>query len=225
MSTSPASASVKLLPGSVKAKPTPCVAAWAAIGPASTGASLTGVTVMPLLAVALLKALLPPLTLVSAVPPALPLPMLWSQARKVSPAASVPFQLLLGTKRTALFVSAASNRAEASLTTPKALQLVPSVVYCQTPLASFAPVTAMPACAAVSTSLIRPAISVATSVPGLLTVSSVIDARLLAPPSTGASLNACTLSVMLRVPLSAMPSLTVSVTVRGAVLGASLVLT
>jgi hypothetical protein len=49
-------------------------------------------------AVALENALLPPFVPVLAVPPAVPL--VWSQARKVMPGATVPFQLALGTKRT-----------------------------------------------------------------------------------------------------------------------------
>jgi uncharacterized metal-binding protein len=63
-----------------------------------TGASLTGLTVIDELAVALENAVVPPLTVVFAVAPAAPL--LWSQARKVMPAATDPFQLALGTKRT-----------------------------------------------------------------------------------------------------------------------------
>ena len=62
------------------------------------GASLTALTVMLREAVALENALVPPLLLVSAVLPAVPL--VWSQARKVMPGATVPFQLALGTKRT-----------------------------------------------------------------------------------------------------------------------------
>ena len=62
------------------------------------GASLTAVTVMPAVAVALENALLPPLVLVLAVLPAVPL--VWSQARKVMPGLTVPFQLAFGTKRT-----------------------------------------------------------------------------------------------------------------------------
>ena len=62
------------------------------------GASLTELTVIAALAVALEKALPPPLLEVSAVVPAEP--VVWSQARKVIPLATVPFQLALGTKRT-----------------------------------------------------------------------------------------------------------------------------
>ena len=60
--------------------------------------------------------------------------------------------------------------------------------------------------------------------PGLLVGSSAIEARLFAPASTGASFTAVTLMVISREALSAMPSLTVSETVRAAVLGVSLVL-
>ena len=55
---------------------------------ANTRRALTAVIVMPAVSVALEKAVLPPLTLVSAVPP-LP-PLLRSQARKVSAVAIVP---------------------------------------------------------------------------------------------------------------------------------------
>src|SRR6185503_9958262 len=52
--------------------------------PERTGASLTALTVMPLLAVSLLYDVLPPLLVVSAVPPAVP--VVWSQARNDRPA-------------------------------------------------------------------------------------------------------------------------------------------
>ena len=52
------------------------------LAPESTGASLTLLTVMFEVAVAVLKAVLPPLVVVSALVPTLPL--VWSQARKVT---------------------------------------------------------------------------------------------------------------------------------------------
>ena len=64
----------------------------------SSGASLTAVTVMLLLAVAALKAVEPPLVVVFAVRPAVP--VVWSQARKVMPLLTVPLQFAFGTKRT-----------------------------------------------------------------------------------------------------------------------------
>jgi hypothetical protein len=50
------------------------------------------------LAVAVEYAVVPPLVVVSAVLPAVP--VVWSHARKVMPLLTVPFQLALGTKRT-----------------------------------------------------------------------------------------------------------------------------
>ena len=50
------------------------------------------------LAVAVENALVPPLVVVSAVLPAVPL--VWSQARKVRPLLTVPLKLAFGTKRT-----------------------------------------------------------------------------------------------------------------------------
>ena len=58
------------------------------LAPLSDGASLTSVTVMALVAVAVLKALVPPLLEVSTLLPAVPL--VWSQARKVIPVATAP---------------------------------------------------------------------------------------------------------------------------------------
>ncbi len=66
----------------------------------STGASLIALTVMEVEAVAVLKAVAPPVppAMRSAVPPAVPL--VWSQAWKVRPLLTVPFQSGSGTKRT-----------------------------------------------------------------------------------------------------------------------------
>ena len=60
------------------------------------GASLIALTVKLAVSVALENALLPPLLLVSAVPPFVPL--VRSQARKVIAVASVPLKLALGWK-------------------------------------------------------------------------------------------------------------------------------
>ena len=172
-----------------------------AAGMVLTGASFTAVTVIALLNVALLNAVLPPLLLASAVPPAVPL--LWSQARRLSPFVTLPFQFAFGTKRTQLLASVASRRAVVALGVPKAVQLAPaSVEYCQAPLLLSTAVTATPRSAALSTSLTCPAISADTSVPALLAASSFIDVRLLAPASTGASLTALTL--MLAVSVTAL---------------------
>ena len=76
-------------------------------GTALTGGSLTALTAIEAVSVAVLKAVEPPLVLVSAVPPLLPL--VWSQARKVSPVETLPFQLLLGTNRTRVSALAAKS--------------------------------------------------------------------------------------------------------------------
>ncbi len=60
-----------------------------------TGQALTRIAAA---AVALLKAVVPPLAPVSAVPPTLP--VVWSQARKASPGETCPTQLAFATKRT-----------------------------------------------------------------------------------------------------------------------------
>src|SRR5690606_2562994 len=82
--------------------------------PGMYGASFTGVTVRPAVSVVVLKAVLPPLKLVSARAPLLPLA--WSQARKVMASARVLFQSATGWKARRVAVSAARRRAEASLT-------------------------------------------------------------------------------------------------------------
>src|SRR4051812_20295190 len=65
-----------------------------------TGASLTAVTLMLVVALCALNAVVPPLTVVSAVPPAVP--VLRSQARKVrlGTPPRLLFQLAFGRKRT-----------------------------------------------------------------------------------------------------------------------------
>ena len=151
------------------------------------GASLTAVTVMLLLATVLLKALLPPLTLVLALLPALPL--VRSQARKLMPLTTAPFQLAAGAKRTRVRVSAASSMALVAVTALKAVQLLPPLSeYCQMPLVLLTAVTAMPDSAPASASLTRPAISADTSVPLSATGSSPMFARSFAPERTGALL-------------------------------------
>ena len=156
--------------------------------PLATGASLTGVTVMPPAAVALLNAVAPPLTLVLAVLPATPL--VWSQARNVRPVVTVPFQLALGTKRTRVVAtSPANNRALATVGVPKATHAPPPLVeYCQVPLVLSTATTAMPPAAPLSASPIWPAIRLATVTPGLSVGSSARLARLFAPESVGALL-------------------------------------
>src|SRR5262249_18570926 len=99
-----------------------------------------------------LKAVVPPLTDASAVPPALP--VVWSHARNTRPPASVPLQLKAGTKRTRVLASAGRSRADAWEGAPKAVQLVPPFnEYCQVPLLLSTEVTAMPESAPGSGSL------------------------------------------------------------------------
>ncbi|MCY1542757.1 hypothetical protein D9M68_785200 [compost metagenome] len=108
----------------------------------STGASLTLLTLRLACATVLEKAELPPLVVVSAVlrvPPTLALPLLWSQARKLS-VGEPPFWPS-GTKRN--WLTEDSNSAALPLTAPTLNQSVPSVEYCQVPLPLLA-VTAMP---------------------------------------------------------------------------------
>src|SRR5439155_20256902 len=122
------------------------------VGSESTGASLTAATLIAADAVAVLKAVSPPLSEASAVLPAVPL--VWSQARKVTPAATLPLKFPAGSKRTRVSASAASSRAFPLLGLPKLLQLdPPSSEYCHVPLALFTPTTAMPESAPASTSV------------------------------------------------------------------------
>ncbi len=87
-----------------------------------------------------------------------------------------------------MLASAASSRALEVSTAPKANQLEPpSVVYSQVPLVSSTAMTAMPSRAPVSASVTCPEMRSETSVPGLLTGSSEMAVRSLAPLSTGAS--------------------------------------
>ena len=140
--------------------------------------------------------MVPPLVLVLAVLPALPED--WSQARKVMPPATVPFQLALGTKRTEVLALAASRRAVVAAGAPNALQVLPPlVVYCQAPLVLSTATTAMPEAAALSMSVSTPETRAETRVPLLEAEarSSLMAFRLLAPASTGASLTAVTLKV------------------------------
>src|SRR6185437_22440 len=121
-----------------------------ALAPLSTGASLTAATLMVGEVVALLKAVVPPLVLVLAMLPGVP--VLRSQARRVM--LLVPFQSALGVKRMTVVASAASSRADESVGEPKACQVVPSSVYCQVPWLLSTAVTAMPVSAPLSTSVV-----------------------------------------------------------------------
>jgi len=162
-----------------------------------TGASFRALTTISAVAVAVLKAVVPPLVELSAVPPLLPL--VWSHARKVIPGLTVPFQSALGTKRTLVLASAASRRADDSDGVPKAVHVLPlSVVYCQVPWLLSTAMTAMPSTAPASTSVIRSPSALEmiplTSVPLLVTLSSSIAASVMIPvlSNTGASFTALT---------------------------------
>src|SRR5438552_3995256 len=117
------------------------------LAPVSTGASLTLLTVMLEVAVAVLKAVVPPLVVVSTFVPVEP--AVWSQAQNVT-LAVVPL-LPSGTNRSLSLER--KSRAEELVTAPTPVQVVPaSVEYCQVPVLLVRPVTAMPLTAPVSTS-------------------------------------------------------------------------
>ena len=151
------------------------------------GASLTALTVMPALAVALLNAVLAPFALTFIVPEATP--SVRSQARKVRPEATLPLQLALGTKRTSVPASLVRSRAVVEDGDPKLDQLLPPLMeYCQLPLVLTTATTAIPVWAPASASVIWPPISDDTNCPGLLAGSSLIAGRFADPESTGALL-------------------------------------
>src|SRR5207249_521216 len=103
---------------------------------------------------AVLKAVAPPLTDASAVPPLVP--VVWSQARNCMPGSTVPLNRLFGTKRTRVELSDASSRAVVSVGEPIGFQVLPlSVLYCQLPLVLSTLLMAMPETAPTSTSVIR----------------------------------------------------------------------
>ena len=106
--------------------------------PVMTGASLTAVTVMLAVSMAVLYAVLPPLVLTSTFVPGAPL--VWSHARNVT-VAVVPSRPL-GTNRNRS-VSRIS-RAELSDTLPTAYQLVPLIVYSHMPFPLVSPVMTKP---------------------------------------------------------------------------------
>ena len=119
------------------------------LAPASTGASLTLATVIFEVAVAVLKAVVPPLAAVVTLVPVVPL--VWSQAQKVTEP-DVPFNPS-GTNRS-LSMERRSN-AVVLLTVPTPVQVVPlSIEYCHVPLPDTTVVTAIPCVAPVSTSVI-----------------------------------------------------------------------
>src|SRR6185503_34273 len=77
--------------------------------PMVVGLSLTALTVIEAVSVAVEKAVVVPLTVVSAVFPLVPL--VWSQALNVMPGSTVPLKFRLGRKRTRVLAFAASNLA------------------------------------------------------------------------------------------------------------------
>ena len=103
------------------------------------GASLTLVTVMLDVAVAVLNAVAAPFDAVVTLVPVLPL--VWSQARNVTDAV-VPF-CALGTSRNKSVDL--RSKALALLTAPTAVHVVPPLIeYCQVPVPATTVVTAMP---------------------------------------------------------------------------------
>ena len=86
------------------------------------------------LAVAALKAVVPPLLVTLAVFP--PLPLVWSHARNVMPFVTVPLKFAFGTKRMEVFALAASRGPVKLLEgEPKAVHAPPPlVVNCQEPV-------------------------------------------------------------------------------------------
>src|SRR5260370_696262 len=151
--TAPLSTSVTFPEINVETR-SPPLAVWSSVmvakllAPDRTGASLTLLTVMFDVAVAVLKAVVPPLVVVSTCVPAVPL--VWSQAQNVT-LPVVPFWPS-GTNRS-LSVERKS-KADELLTAPTPVQVVPaSVEYCHVPVLLTSPVTAMPLTAPLSTSL------------------------------------------------------------------------
>src|SRR5258706_15647957 len=93
--------------------------------------------------VAVLKAVVFPLTEVSAVLPFTPL--VWSQARNVKPGSTVPLKFRLGIKRTRVAALDASNLAVFPLGLPNPLQFGPfSIQNFQTPFVLSTAVTSLP---------------------------------------------------------------------------------
>src|SRR5256885_305294 len=109
------------------------------LAPLSTGASLTLVTVRLDVAVAVLRAVVPPFVEASTFVPCVPL--VWSQAQNVTEPVVAFWPS--GTRRN-LSVERKS-RADVLLTEPTAFQVLPlSVEYCQVPVPLVNPVTAIP---------------------------------------------------------------------------------
>ena len=159
----------------------------------NVGASLTALTVIEALSVAAEKAVLPPLTEVSTLLPAVPLT--WSQARNDS-VALVAF-CASGTKRSRSVPR--NSNADVSLTTPSAFQVLPLLLeYSQVPLPLVSAITAMPCSAPASASLMPPPRMAATDCPPLLVWFSLMPLNTgVATVSTGASLTAPTAMVAL----------------------------
>ena len=121
--------------------------------------SFTSVTVIVEVAVAALKAVVPPLFVVETIDPSVPL--VWSQARKVIEMGMwlmlLPF--MVSGRNRSLSVGINSS-APLSDTVPKSIHVPPlSIEYCHLPLVTVAdPMTAIPCTAPKSTSVSWPAI-------------------------------------------------------------------
>src|SRR5262249_45073988 len=151
--TAPESTSVTLPEIKVETR-SPLLVVWSSVmvvkllAPLRTGASLTLLTVILDVAVAVLKAVVVPLVVVSTLLPSVPL--VWSQAQNVT-LPVVPFWPS-GTKRN-LSLERKSN-ADELLTAPTLVQVVPaSIEYCQVPVPLVKLVTAIPFTAPLSTSV------------------------------------------------------------------------
>ncbi len=141
------------------------------------------------LAVAVLKAVVPPAALASAVVRP-EVPPVWSQALTCK-AADTPFQSASGTKRTRARPSAGSRRALAAVGAPMADHVLPpSRLASQRPPVVPAPTTAMPESAPASGSVTCPDRSAETARPGLAAASSCRAGMACTPASTGAVLGA-----------------------------------
>src|SRR5256714_571125 len=209
--TAPESTSVTLPEINVETR-SPLLVVWSSLivlkslAPERTGASFTLVTVMFEVAVAVLKAVVPLLTVVSTFVPCVPL--VWSQAQNVT-LAVVPLAPS-GTKRSLSLER--NSKADELLTAPTPVQVVPaSVEYCHVPLLLTRLVTAIPLTAPLSTSVTFPEINVETRSPELVVWSSLIVVKLLAPERTGASFTLVTVifDVAVAVLKAVVPPLTV----------------
>ena len=158
----------------------------------NVGASLTAVTVSEAVSLAVLKALVPPVAVMTAYWPSMPL--VWSQARKVMASLTVPANSPKGISRS--WAVGPRSRANSFVWLPISSALIvshevpPSRLYCQVPRLVLRPVMAIASTAAPSGSVMLPSTtSEATVTPlGLVAPSRTLPSIGLAVESrTGAS--------------------------------------